>query len=99
MTAATLLARAREVGLTLTAHGDRLRWRGPKPRAELLHDLAEHKAALLALLTAEDVTCVAASIEHRATEALDGYQPPHSTPEPAWPAPGTVKRDSLAGLN
>jgi hypothetical protein len=99
MTAAALLARVREAGLTLTAHGDRLRWRGPKPQTELLHDLAEHKAAILALLSAEDATHVAASIERRAAAALDGYEPPLSTPVPEWPALGTVERDRLDALN
>jgi hypothetical protein len=50
MTTAALLARAAASGLTLTANGDRLRWRGPKPTPELLRELAEHKAELINLL-------------------------------------------------
>jgi hypothetical protein len=53
VTAAVVLARARGSGLVLTAHGDRLRWRGPQPPTDLLHDLAHHKAEVLALLAAE----------------------------------------------
>jgi hypothetical protein len=53
VTAAAVLARARGSGLVLFVHGDRLRWRGLQPPAELLHDLARHKAEVLALLTSE----------------------------------------------
>lgn len=53
MTAAAILARARSSGLVLSTHGDRLRWRGPQPPNDLLHDLAHHKVEVLALLAAE----------------------------------------------
>jgi hypothetical protein len=54
MTTAALLARAIASGLTLTAIGDRVRWRGPKPTPELLCELAEHKVELLKLLSGID---------------------------------------------
>jgi hypothetical protein len=54
MTAAAALARAQAAGLTLTVDGDRLRWRGPQPSAELLATLRAHKPELLALLAAND---------------------------------------------
>jgi hypothetical protein len=52
MTARELLRRARELGLTLTPEGDRLRVKGPdSPEArELLRELRVHKAELLHLL-------------------------------------------------
>ena len=50
MTAAAALARAHAAGLTLTAVGDRLRWRGPKPAPGLLSELRAHKPELIALL-------------------------------------------------
>lgn len=50
MTAAAALSRAQAAGLTLTAEGDRLRWRGPPPSPELLAELRAHKADLLLLL-------------------------------------------------
>jgi hypothetical protein len=54
VSAAAVLARAYAAGLTLQAHGDRLRWRGPQPSTELLAELKAHKAELLALLAAND---------------------------------------------
>jgi hypothetical protein len=50
VSATAVLLRAHAAGLTLKAHGDRLRWRGPQPSAELLRELKAHKAGLLALL-------------------------------------------------
>src|SRR5690242_3692237 len=62
MTAAALLARAVASGLTLAANGDRLRWRGPKPKPELLRELAEHKAELLNLLSGNETPHEAGSL-------------------------------------
>ncbi|WP_288049840.1 hypothetical protein [Acidiphilium sp.] len=73
MTPAAALARAHAAGLTVTAEGGRLRWRGPPPPPDLLADLRAHKAALLALLTAaNDTTPAPDPSDRRATIAAEG---------------------------
>ena len=73
MSGAAALARARAAGLTLTAEGDRLRWRGPPPPAEVLAALRRHKAEVLAQLAANDGPPVLppASPEHAEDERWD----------------------------
>jgi hypothetical protein len=78
MTAAALLARAVASGLTLTANGDRLRWRGPKPTPELVRELAEHKVELLNLLYGD------APPQEAGTPASQKSVAPEPCPELEW---------------
>jgi len=50
VTATDILAQARNAGLHLSAHGNRLRLRGRRPSTALLDDLVKHKAELLLVL-------------------------------------------------
>jgi hypothetical protein len=103
MTAAALLARTREAGLTLTAHGDRLRWRGPQPAADLLHDLASCKAEVLRLLAAEaapntpDVLAATAVASGPVRERRPSPKAPEDVPN-AWGLTETERAALLARL-
>jgi hypothetical protein len=48
--AAMTIVRAEAAGFTLTAAGDKLRWRGRRPSAALLEELHRHKLDILWLL-------------------------------------------------
>ncbi len=86
MSGAAALAAAHAAGLTLTAEGNRLRWRGPPPPAEVLAALRRHKGEVLALLAANDLTPVlppaspeqeeAERRDRAAIEAVDGGTDP-----------------------
>lgn len=104
MTAAAALARAQAAGLTLTAEGDRLRWRGPRPPSDLLADLRAHKAELLVLLGANGVTVLPppaspeqaeAERQDRAAVAAEGAAPA-SAAQSAAPVTAVVGADLLA---
>jgi hypothetical protein len=96
MTATVVLARARAAGLTLTAAGDRLCWRGPQPSPKLLAELKADKTELLRLLA--DPVRLLASPEHvaeqraarRHAEALNGYRRAALQRPPSWPGADDV---------
>jgi hypothetical protein len=104
--ARAVLARARAAGLTLEAAGDRLRWCGPLPAAELLDDLRAHKAELLAALAVVDAPADAAltvavverptACEARRDAIEHGERDDEGdATEPPLPPPGTPEREAL----
>ena len=109
MSVAAVLGRAYAAGLALQAHGDRLRWRGPQPSADLLGELKVHKAELLVLLACTEPVPVTdtlaelrAACAARAAALIGAFDYPdvaadHAAVAAEWllPAPGTPERDRL----
>ena len=80
MTAAGLLPRLAEAGITAWAEGGRVRLRGHEPAPDLLAEVRAHRAELLALLTAPDPSPSPgpAAIETRARSIPDADPAAHA---------------------